>query len=148
MTEHLTIIGRQDKVDLPELGLLNIEVKIDTGAYTSSINCSRVKVKVIDGVKTLTFYIAGSRIHEKKARRFSTTAFEQRKIRSSNGITETRYVIDTSIVLFGKKKKLELSLADRSKMKFPILLGRKFLTDRFVVNVSEKNLSYKQKLKK
>ncbi|OEK02379.1 ATP-dependent zinc protease [Roseivirga sp. 4D4] len=148
MGEHLTIIGRQDIVDLPELNLVNVEAKVDTGAYTSSINCSRVSVKVIDGVKTLTFFISGSRIHEKKARKFTTTTFDQKKIRSSNGITESRYIINTYIILFGKKKKLELSLADRSKMKFPILLGRKFLTDRFIVDVSEKNLSYKLKGKK
>ncbi len=148
MKEHLTTIGRQDKVDIPELNLLDIDAKIDTGAYTSSINCSRVKVKTIDGVKTLTFYISGSRIHERKARKFSTTTFEQRKIRSSNGITESRYIIDTVIILFGKKKKVELSLADRSKMKFPILIGRKFLTDKFIVDVGQKNLSYKQKIKK
>lgn len=145
MKERLITIGRQDKVDIPELNLLDIDAKVDTGAYTSSINCSRVKVKTVDGVKTLTFYISGSRIHERKARKFSTTRFEQRKIRSSNGITESRYIIDTAIILFGKKKKLELSLADRSKMKFPILLGRKFLTDKYVVDVSRKNLSHKQK---
>ncbi len=148
MREHLITIGRQDKIDLPELNLSNIDAKVDTGAYTSSINCSRVKVKVIDGVETLTFYISGSRIHEKKARIFSTTVFKQKKIRSSNGITEARYVIQTLVVLFGKKKKIELSLADRSKMKFPILIGRKFLTDKFIVDVGQKNLSYKQKFKK
>lgn len=145
MGKLLKTIGRSDKVDLPDLHLSNIDAKVDTGAYTSSINCSRVKVKEVDGVKTLSYYIPGNRIHEKKARKFTTTDFKRRRVRSSNGINENRYIIQTSIILFGKKRKLELSLSDRSKMKFPILLGRKFLTDRFIVDVSAKNLSYNLK---
>jgi len=145
MAKNLITIGRQDKVDLPELGLKDIDIKVDTGAYTSSINCSRVKVKLINGVETLCFYISGSKIHEKKSREFSTINFEKRKVRSSNGMTENRYVIETFVLLFGKKAKLEFSLTDRSKMRFPVLLGRKFLTQRFIVDVSKKNLSYKQK---
>lgn len=140
-------IGRQDKVDLPDFGLTDIDAKIDTGAYTSSINCSRVKVKSVGGQKELSFYLSGNRIHERRSRKFTTTDFRKKKIRSSNGQTEERYVIKTRILLFGKNLKLELSLADRSKMKFPILIGRKFLTDRFIVDVSKKNLSYSAKLK-
>ncbi|OEK06638.1 ATP-dependent zinc protease family protein [Roseivirga misakiensis] len=146
MSKKLKTIGRSDIVDLPDLNLSDIKAKVDTGAYTSSINCSRVKLKEVDGIKTLSFYIPGSRIHEKKARKFTTTQFQKRKIRSSNGMTESRYVIKTRLIIFGKERKLELSLADRSKMKFPILLGRKFLTDRFIVDVSVKDISYNLKI--
>ncbi len=148
MAKKLQTIGRQEIIDLPDFELENVEAKVDTGAYTSSINCSRVKVKEINGVEQLTFYLSGSKIHEKKARRFVTSNFKKKRIRSSNGQMEERFIITTNAVFFGKKVKMELSLADRSKMKFPILLGRKLLAKRFVVDVSKKNLSYQAKLKK
>ena len=145
MAKKILVIGRQDVIDLPGLGLEEIEAKIDTGAYTSAINCSRVKVTTSNNVKELTFYLSGSKIHEKRARKFKTTDFRKRKIKSSNGQIEERYVIRTTAVIFGKRHRMEFSLSDRSKMKFPILLGRKLLTGRYLVDVSKKNLSYKEK---
>tara|TARA_R110001592_G_scaffold141623_1_gene363397 strand:- start:884 stop:1351 length:468 start_codon:yes stop_codon:yes gene_type:complete len=141
MSKPLQLIGRQDFINLPEFGLKDVEAKIDTGAYTSSINCSKVKLTKVDGVPTLTFQLSANKIHEKKARKFSTTNFKKKKIRSSNGVTEERFIIKTIAVLMRRRVNAEFSLTDRSKMKFPILLGRKLLTNRFIVDVSKKDLS-------
>ncbi|WP_339608229.1 RimK/LysX family protein [uncultured Roseivirga sp.] len=143
MSKPLHLIGRQDFINLPEFGLKGVEAKVDTGAYTSSINCSKVKLTKVDGVPTLNFHLSGNKIHEKKARKFSTTTFKKKKIRSSNGVTEERYIIKTSVVLMKKRFNAEFSLSDRSKMKFPVLLGRKLLTNRFIVDVSQKDVSLK-----
>lgn len=147
MFKRAITIGRADKIDLPDFELFNIDAKIDSGAYTSAINCTKVKVKTINGEKVLSFSIAGNRIHEKRARSFSTTNFVQKRIKSSNGEIEERYVVKTHIVLFGHKILTEFSLSDRSKMKFPILLGRKLLRLGFVVDVRKKNLSFQKKNK-
>ena len=147
MFKKSVTIGRVDKIDLPDLELFDIDAKIDTGAYTSAINCSKVKVKTVNGVRTLTFNIQGNRLHEKKARKFSTTEFKKKNIRSSNGTNEERYVIATHVELFGHIILTEFSLSDRSKMKFPILLGRKLIRHGFVVNVRKKNLSFQKKYK-
>ena len=148
MAKNPKVIGRSDIVDLPEFGLSNIDAKIDTGAYTSAINCSRVRESNAGGVKTLTFYLSGTRIHERRARKFSTTSFKRKRIRSSNGTIEERYVVKSVITLFGRRYKTEFSLSDRSKMQFPLLLGRRLLAEKFVVDVTKKNLSYKMKLSK
>lgn len=141
MSKPLQLIGRQDFIHLPEFGLKDVEAKIDTGAYTSSINCSKVKLTKVDGIPTLTFQLSAIKIHEKKARKFSTTTFKKKKIRSSNGETEERFIVMTTVVMFKRRIKTEFSLSDRSKMKFPILIGRKLLKNRFLVDVSQKNLS-------
>lgn len=146
MGKKKRILGREDIIDLPEFGLNDVRAKIDTGAYTSSINCSKVRQQEIDGKSCLVFYIPGSRIHSKGKKKFMCYEFSRRKIRSSNGQTEERFIIKTPIILFGKKRMEEFSLADRSKMKFPILLGRKLLANRYIVDVSETNLSYKKKV--
>jgi hypothetical protein len=144
------IIGRTDKVDLPELNLENVQAKIDTGAYTSAIHCSGIHIeKEEDGKSTLCYKISGSRLGKgKKARSFKTTEFHLKKIRSSNGQMQERYIIKSKIILFGKAYKAEFSLSDRSHMKNPILLGRKLLNGKFVVDVSEEDLSYQLKLNK
>lgn len=145
----LKVIGRTDIIDMPELGLHNIDAKIDTGAYTSSIHCSRIRLKKeTDGTELITFTIPGSRLHEKGVHHFKVREFEERNIRSSNGQIQKRYVIKTQIILFGRKIRAEFSLADRSSMKFPILLGRKLLQGRFIVDVSKKDLSYLEKKNK
>jgi hypothetical protein len=64
--------------------------------------------------------------------------------RNSSGKEERRYVIKTSIRLFGKKIRTEFSLANRRKMRYPLLLGRKLLKNRFIIDVSQKDLSAKQ----
>ncbi|MFT6215924.1 MAG: hypothetical protein ACJAS3_002325 [Roseivirga sp.] len=141
MSKPLQLIGRQDFINLPEFGLKDVEAKIDTGAYTSSINCSKLKLSKVDGIPTLNFQLSGTKINEKRARKFSTTTFKKKKIRSSNGDTEERFIVITTVVILERRIKAEFSLSDRSKMKFPILIGRKLLKNRFIVDVSKKNIS-------
>ena len=136
-----TVIGRIDKVDLPEFNIKDMPTKIDTGAYTSSIHCTKIK-QVED-----TLYFQIPRSDKKDVGNFSTTHFYEKKIRSSNGKSERRFIIKTSIVLFNKSYKTEFSLSNRSSMKNPILLGRKLLKNRFIVDISQANLSYKAKSK-
>lgn len=147
-SKELRIIGRTDIVDLPDLGLHNVDVKIDTGAYTSSIHCSRIKVvKEPDGTEVITFTIPGSKLHEKGIHHFRVKDFEERSIRSSNGHLQKRFIIHSHIVIFGKSIQTEFSLADRSRMKYPVLLGRQLLSKRFLVDVNKTDQSYKEKAK-
>lgn len=139
------LIGRSDIIDLPEFGLQQMKAKIDTGALTSAIHCSKIKL-IKSGDKTMiSFRVPGSTVNGKKGINFQTDDFEKRNIKSSNGHIEPRYIIKTDVLLFGKRIRTEFSLTDRSVMKFPILLGRKLLRNRFVVDVTLKNLSYQQK---
>lgn len=140
----MEVIGATDKIDFPEFGLSDVPAKTDTGANRSSIHCSKIKLETIDGEKVLTFHIpldssSGQNI-------FSTHDFFKKKIRSSSGHVEERYVVRTPIVLFGKKIKTSFSLTDRTEMKYPVLLGRKLLRKRFTVDVSKKDLSYSRKM--
>lgn len=139
------IIGRFDKIDLPDFGATNIEAKIDTGAYSSAIHCSKIKVSKKDGRRQISFQILDSHIPAIEHRRYITSRFRKKKVRSSSGHVEKRYFIETYIILFGQKLLVEFSLSDRINMRFPILLGRKMLKNRFLVDVSQMDLSYNQK---
>ena len=129
------IIGRTDMVDLPDLGISDIQAKIDTGAYRSSLHCS--SISEVDGV--LKFIpLTGSQ-------EVSFDTWERKVVKSSNGEAQERYVIQTRMIIFGKTLKTTLSLTDRSEMKNPLLIGRKRLNGKFLVDVALSNLSYQAK---
>lgn len=141
------IIGQQDKVDLPSFGFEDVPCKTDTGARTNSIHCHRVKLVERRGKEILSFMLLDPSHSDFNRKEFRTTEFKERKIKNSFGESEYRYVINTTVRLFGKNYETEFTLSDRENMRFPILLGGRFLRRRFLVDVSKKDLSYKEKLK-
>jgi hypothetical protein len=137
----MKILGRYDRVDLPEVGLSNIHAKIDTGAYTCSLHCHRAQV--IDG--KLEFILLDEEHPEFTGMKLTFPTYEIRNIKNSFGEVEKRYVIITTIKIFDEEITAEFSLSNRGSLKFPILIGRKILRDRFLIDVKKKNLSYKEK---
>ena len=129
------IIGRREKASFPDLHLHGISVKIDTGAYTSSIHCH--DIQETGGVLICKFL--DPEHPEYKHKEFRFDVFERKSVKSSNGLIENRYKIITRIELGGHIYKISLTLADRGEMKYPVLLGRKFLSKKFIVDVSLKN---------
>lgn len=132
-------MGRTDIVDFPKLDLFGVEVKIDTGAYTSSIHCH--SIKVIDNVLQCQFVDSESDKHPPIILHFNE--FATKMVKSSNGITEKRFAIKTEILIFKKTYRIELTLTERGSMRFPVLLGRKFITRKFIIDTSKKDLSFK-----
>jgi hypothetical protein len=137
----LKVLGRYDRVDLPELGLHNIHAKIDTGAYTSSLHCHRAEV--VDG--KLEFVLLDEEHPEFTGMKFISTDFTIRNIKNSFGETERRFVIISKLKIFNEEITTEFSLSNRGSLKFPILIGRKILRERFLIDVKKKNLSYREK---
>ncbi len=137
----MEILGRSDRVDLPGLGLYNIHAKIDTGAYTSSLHCSRAEV--VNGA--LEFVLMDDEHPEFTGMTFVFKEFTERDIRNSFGLKEKRYVIRTTIKIFEEEIPAEFTLSARDEMRFPILLGRKIIRDRFLIDVTKKNLSFRRK---
>jgi len=136
-------IGRIDKADFPLLDLYEIAVKIDTGAFTSSIHCKNVIEE--NGLLKCNFLDEEHPDYDGKEIIFKN--YQIANVKSSNGVVQTRYKIKTEIILFGEKHDIQLTLSDREEMKFPVLLGRKFLNKKFIVDTSLTNLSFKQQLK-
>jgi hypothetical protein len=129
------------------LGLEEVECKIDTGAQTSAIHCHEIRVYQHEGTEVLSFRLLDPSHPAYNHKQFTYTVFEERVIKNSFGQSEERFVIKTTVRLFGKDYLTEFSLADRVKMKYPVLLGKKLLREGFLVDVTKKNLSFKQKQK-
>ena len=135
------IIGRKEKIDLNEWGITGITAKVDTGAYTSSIHCEYAR-EIHDGEKRVLHFIVLAPGHKHyKNQIIRTENFTQKKVKNSFGHTETRYKVITKIGIWGMEYEAEFTLSERSKMKNPILLGRKVLKGRFLIDVDKVNLS-------
>jgi hypothetical protein len=144
----MKIIGRIDKADFPELSLSDINVKVDTGAYTSTIHSHHIKEVIIDGEKQIEFKLLDPTHTKYKDEIFKTKRYKKKSVKNSFGKSEQRFVVETTIVIFDEEYPIELSLSERSDMKYPILIGRKLLNHRFIVDTSKQNLSYRIKKKK
>lgn len=134
-----TVIGRIDVADLPAFNLTEVPVKIDSGAYTSSIHCD--SIENIDGRLHVSFFDW----KDVKAETVVFETFEVKSVKSSNGQPEERYIIDGVIRLFGRDYEAKFSLSTRQEMKYPVLLGRRLLNKNFVIDTSRTNLSWKNK---
>lgn len=137
-----TRVGRLEVVHFPELELSDIRAKIDTGAYTSSIHCQDISIETMaNGEAQVSF-----RLLDKKHPNFSDKIMKmpiiaQKKVRSSSGHARKRVIIKTPIQIGDIEVETELSLADRSKMEYPVLIGRKLLAKlNAVVDIKRTNI--------
>lgn len=142
------IIGRKEKITLPELGLNLVWAKIDTGAYTSSLHAEEIRLEEKDG-KTILKFQALLPGHQKfSGKTLEFEKFREKKVKNSFGQTEVRFLIETKIQLAGETFRAEFTLTDRSSMKNSILLGRKILRGKFLVDVSKINMGKPYRLHK
>ncbi len=139
MARYTTIIGRAEAVDVVGKAL-EVPAKIDSGAFRSSIHASDIKVSSKAGVRTLTCKLLGHPCSP-VPREFETTDFDEVTVRSSNGQEETRYEVTIRVKIGNKVFNTSYSLADRSGNLFPILVGRKALKNRFLVDVTKSNVN-------
>ncbi len=133
-----TLLGRTDIVSFPLLELRGIAIKIDTGAYTSSFHCH----SIVEDNNVLICEFLDPLHHKYVERKFTFEEYKQKNVKSSNGRIESRYFIKTKISLFKKRYIIDLSLTERGTMRYPVLVGRKFLSRKFIVDTSKSNLSY------
>lgn len=124
-------IGRREHIDFPELGLYGITAKIDTGAYTTALHCHDIREE--NGILYFKLLDPSHPDYTEKEQRFTT--YFQKEIKNSFGESEKRYIIKTIIRVGKRRIKSVISLTDRGTMRYPVLIGRKLIKNKFVVDV-------------
>lgn len=134
MSDKKVIIGRTEHIVIPSEGARSIRVKIDTGADRSSIWASNITMSD-DGKLSFTLFAPESKYYSGTV--YRTKNFEASRVRSAHGGLQVRFRIHLTIILGGKKIRGTFTLADRSKNKYPALIGCKILNKKFLVDVSK-----------
>jgi hypothetical protein len=127
------VVGWKENAALPDLNVKNVIAKIDTGANLASIDAADIKIVSRDKVKYVKFKVMK---RNNTVRKTSAPLEGYKRIKSSNGDVERRPYIKTTLLMDGITKKIELTLTDRGPMEYTMLIGRKALGRRWVVNPS------------
>lgn len=138
------VLGWREWIGLPDLDVPIIKAKVDTGARTSSLHALNPKQVTRDGQDFVEFVLPHYPGDGHGRLKCSAPLVELREIRSSNGNAEERFVVSTHIIVGHHRLKVEVSLANRSIMGFPMLLGRTAMkAGRFLVLPSKSYLAGK-----
>ena len=136
----LDTIGSTEYVDIE--GYKSIPAKIDTGADSSSIWASHIEVNQ-DGI--LSFQLFDEKSPFYTGETLKRKDFKVAVIRSSSGHEQIRYRVHFSLTLSGRKIRALFNLSDRSKNNFPVLIGRRTISGKFLVDVTKKNVAVRPK---
>ncbi|MEZ5537673.1 MAG: ATP-dependent zinc protease [Thiolinea sp.] len=132
--KDLLIIGWREWVAFPELGISTVKAKVDSGARTSALHAfsiERFHANKQDRIRFKTHPV-----QYKHTPQISCEArlLDIRPVTSSSGDTEVRHVIETPIYIGGHSWPVELTLTNRSNMRFRMLLGRHAMKHRAILN--------------
>lgn len=140
-------IGRVEYIDLPSIGLRDVPAKIDTGADLSAIWASDIREQ--DGVLKFVLFAANSPFFTGKILEFHHNKYTITRVANSFGHKEIRYRVKLSVRICGKLINGTFTLADRSAKIYPVLIGRKLLNNKFIVDVSKgKPLKQQERIRK
>ncbi|TVQ36917.1 MAG: ATP-dependent zinc protease [Wenzhouxiangella sp.] len=140
------IIGVCEWVALPELGIDRLRARVDTGAKSCALHASAIHPFERDGVDWLAF-----RVHLDHVAAVSDVDCEcmlkgTRVVRSSSGEAEKRYTIRTPIIIGHSRWLVDITLSDRQKMRYRMLLGRKAMENHALVYPARTFLQGKPRL--
>ncbi|MFC3151491.1 ATP-dependent zinc protease [Litoribrevibacter euphylliae] len=134
------IVGALECCDIPELDLHQVQMRVDTGAATSSLHVDNINEFMKDGKRWVNFDIHPD-VHNVDTVVNKTLLLKGHKVvKSSSADKEKRFVIKTAIRLGDQEWVIKLTLTDRSSMKNLMLLGREAMQDRLLVDPSQEFL--------
>ncbi len=134
-------IGWKEHLHFTEWDLRRIRVKIDTGARTSALDVARYELmETAGGGLTATLYLALDRRHPGRFTRIHTPVLRMVVVRNTAGICEERPLVETAVRIGPIHKRIRITIADRSSMRYRMILGREALANDFLVDVSRKYL--------
>ncbi|MCG9627763.1 RimK/LysX family protein [Vibrio mediterranei] len=130
------IIGNLEVCSLPELGIFDLEVRIDTGAKTSSLHVDNLERFKRDGRMYVQYDLHPDIYHLEEIVHCESLIHDSRRIKSSNGDSEQRCVIQTLFRLGDREWPIEITLSNREDMSYMMLLGREAMADKVYVDPS------------
>ncbi len=132
------IVGRKEIISILDLDLFELDAKVDTGADSNALHCDDI---FVDDEGFVHFTLLDEVHPSYHGKKMKMPLYKNKKVRSSNGALQIRPSIQVKVKFFDKEFKTIISLTNRADMKYPMLIGRKFLGKGFLVDVSKEYLS-------
>lgn len=145
MKPKIHVIGGTENVSFPTLGARGVVAKVDTGADVSTIWCSRIK-RLEDGIECV-FFSPESKHYSGQKVVFKNGEYKFSRVHNSFGHNQRRYKVKIPVIISGRRVLATFTLSDRSKKTYPVLIGRKLLTRKFLVDVTIAGDRMKARLK-
>jgi len=136
--QRMTIVGWRELVRLPDLDTRAFRAKFDTGARTSALHAEDIEEISDGGVRFVRFSIDRPRVRNDIRR--TVPVADHRLVTSSNGEVEMRYVIETDFQIGEHHYRIDLTLTQRGDMRYPMLVGRKALASRLLIDPAQSYL--------
>ena len=136
--EDLTVIGWAEYVDIPEWGIRGMRAKVDTGARSSALHVENIQEI---GHNRVRFDVRLHRKHHDRRVTVEAPIVRRGRVRPSSGHSQTRIFVSATVHIGDTAHQIELSLVDREKMIFRMLIGRRALAHHYIVDVSKRYLT-------
>jgi hypothetical protein len=140
-----TLVGWCEWVSLPDAGVEWIKAKVDTGATTSALHAFDITEEERDGAPWVRFWIHPWQRHHSDAVEWAAPVTDRRRVRSSSGHAQERFVVTMGVTIAGRRVPAEVTLTNRDKMGFRMLIGREALAHGFLVDPAASYLGGKPK---
>lgn len=127
-------IGWREWVSLPELGVVEIKAKVDTGADNSSLHAFNIDRFTEDGLSMVRFDVHPRQRKRKPSVTCVAEVVGERRVKNPGGRTELRPTIKTRLIIAGKELEALVNLTTRDEMTFRMLLGRRTIRNYFVID--------------
>lgn len=134
MQEQSIIIGSEEWCELPDLGVPAIKVRVDSGAKTSAIHAFNMKTFRKDYETWLSYELYPLQDNRSTVVKCESRVIDKRRVKSTSGSSESRYVIRTPIRIAGREWDIELTLTNREGMGMRMLLGREAMSSGILVD--------------
>jgi ribosomal protein S6--L-glutamate ligase len=134
MLQNKVILGSEEWISFPDLGIPTIKARVDSGAKTSALHAINIAPFVKDGEHWVKFDINPIQKNLKTIISCEAPMVDKRMVKSSSGFRESRFVIKTTLRLGDAQWPIELTLTNRDSMGFRMLLGREAMSGRALVD--------------
>jgi len=128
------VLGWNEWIALPDLNVPRIKCKVDTGARTSALHAFYVEEFEENLVRRVRFGLHPDQAGTSREIHCTADVIDRRNVTDSGGHTESRIVIQSSIVIGNLTWPIEITLTNRDTMRYRMLLGRAAIEDNFVVD--------------
>jgi hypothetical protein len=140
------IIGACEWIALPELGITKLRARTDTGAKSCALHASRIERISVEGTERVRFRVHTSHVRADRWKQCEVDLADVRLVRSSTGQNQERYTIRTDMIIGHNRWSVDITLSNRAKMRYRMLLGRMAMKDHALVYPARTFLQGKPRL--